>query len=141
MNMNIAKVKENESPINYDNFFCTNKPMSLSEAQIYWCVDKGIEGHIIICGIVPGIKNLILPLRPRLLDQQRRPIVILSNESLGEENVNGDNLIWKEINKFEEIYIIRGSALNPNDLERARISKAKAIVILSKPVVKNTEDN
>jgi hypothetical protein len=75
------------------------------------------------------------------LDQQRRPIVILSNESLGEENVNGDNLIWKEINKFEEIYIIRGSALNPNDLERARISKAKAIVILSKPVVKNTEDN
>ena len=46
--------------------------------------------------------------------------------------MNGDTVIWKEINKFEEIYIIRGSGLNPNDLERARISKAKAIVILSK---------
>jgi len=33
---------------------------------------------------------------------------------------------------FEEIYLIKGSALSLIDLERARVSKAKAIVILSK---------
>ena len=33
---------------------------------------------------------------------------------------------------FEDIYLIRGSALSPVDLERARVGKAKAIIILSK---------
>jgi hypothetical protein len=61
-----------------------------------------------------------------------RPIVILSNDNLGDENLNGDIFIWSEINRFEEIYLIRGSALNPSDLERARVNKAKAIIILSK---------
>ena len=51
---------------------------------------------------------------------------------MGDENLNGDTFIWSEINRFEEIYLIRGSALNPNDLERAKVSRAKAIVILSK---------
>lgn len=57
----------------------------------------------------------------------KRPIVILSND-IGNDNINGDTLIWKDI-KFEEIYIIKGSGLNPADLERARIQKAKAIII------------
>lgn len=51
---------------------------------------------------------------------------------MGDENLNGDTFIWSEINIFEEIYLIRGSALNPADLERARAGKAKAIIILSK---------
>jgi len=51
---------------------------------------------------------------------------------LGDENLNGDTFIWSEINRFEEIYLIRGSALNPNDLERAKVGRAKAIIILSK---------
>jgi len=45
-----------------------------------------------------------------------RPIVILSNDIVGDEEGNGDTLIWSEINRFEEIYIIKGSALNPADL-------------------------
>jgi hypothetical protein len=61
-----------------------------------------------------------------------RPIIILSNDNLGDENLNGDIFIWSEINRFEEIYLIRGSALNPSDLERVRVNKAKAIIILSK---------
>lgn len=58
--------------------------------------------------------------------------MILSNDSLGDDNLNGDTFIWNEINIFEEIYLIRGSALIPADLERARAGKAKAIIILSK---------
>jgi hypothetical protein len=58
--------------------------------------------------------------------------VILSNDNLVDENLNGDTFIWSEINRFEDIYLIRGSALNPVDLERARVGKAKAIIILSK---------
>ena len=46
--------------------------------------------------------------------------------------MSGETLIWSEINRFEEIYILRGSALNPSDLEKARVNKAKAIIILSK---------
>ena len=56
----------------------------------------------------------------------------MSNDSLGDENVNGDTYIWSEINRFEEIYLIRGSALNLVDLERAKVGKAKAVIILSK---------
>ncbi len=58
--------------------------------------------------------------------------MILSNDNLVDENLNGDTFIWSEINRFEDIYLIRGSALNPVDLERARVGKAKAIIILSK---------
>lgn len=107
--------------------------MPLSGARVTNMLDKSIEGHIIICGIVEGIKNLILPLRTKQLGSQMRPIVILSNELEGEEDgSNSDTFVWAEINRFEDIYILKGSALNPADLERARIRKAKAIIIVAK---------
>jgi potassium large conductance calcium-activated channel subfamily M alpha protein 1 len=123
-----------------ENFFCSNKPTPLKEARIKKKLGKNIEGHIIVCGIVKGIKNLILPLRSKILGSQRRPIIILSNESMGEEKqlVSGDMYIWDEINKFEEIYTIRGSALNPQDLEKAMVSKAKAVIILAKSYENST---
>lgn len=95
-------------------------------------LDKSIQNHIIVCGIVKGIKNLILPLRSKYQNGQKNPIVILSNENLGDEGINGDTFIWSEINMFEEIYLIKGSALSLADLDKARVSKAKAIIILSK---------
>lgn len=104
----------------------------MKEARVNNKLDKSIEGHIIVCGIVKGIKNLILPLRSRFQSGQKRPIVILSNDSLGDEGMNADTFIWSEINRFEEIYLIRGSALQPTDLEKARVSRARAIIILSK---------
>jgi uncharacterized membrane protein len=36
----------------YENYFATKKPMSLSGARIRNSLDKSIEGHIIVCGIV-----------------------------------------------------------------------------------------
>ena len=88
-----------------------------------------------MCGIVNGIRNLILPLRSRTLGSQRRPIIILCNDNFSGsdgEGQNGDTYIWSEINRFEEIYFIKGSALNPADLEKARVQKAKAVIILAK---------
>jgi hypothetical protein len=64
----------------------------------------------------------------------------LSNENHGDEDLNGDTFIWSEINRFEEIYIIKGSALNPADLERARVQKAKAIIILAKSYENSNAD-
>lgn len=46
--------------------------------------------------------------------------------------MSSDTQIWSEINRFEEIYLIKGSALNLADLEKARVNKAKAIIILAK---------
>ena len=135
ININLAKELESEDNKNiqthFSNFYCTKKPVSLSDAR-KTVLNKNIEQHIIVCGIVKGIKNLILPLRSRFQSGQKRPIVILSNDNLGDENLNGDTYIWSEINLFEDIYLIRGSALSPVDLERARVGKAKAIIILSK---------
>ena len=68
------------------------------------------------------------------------PIVILSNDNLSEESANGDAFIWKDINKFEDIYIIKGSALNPSDLQRARISKAKTIILSKVSVEENMNE-
>jgi hypothetical protein len=48
-----------------ENFYTTKKPVSLEEARVKNKLDKSIENHIIVCGLVKGIKNLILPLRSR----------------------------------------------------------------------------
>ncbi len=117
--------------INFENYFTTKKPQLLSEARISE-LPNSIEGHILVCGIVKGIKNLILPLRLKTLGTQKRPIVILCNGTMGDEAISGDTYFWNEINRFEDIFIIKGSALNPADLEKARVSKAKAIIILAK---------
>ena len=50
----------------FDNFFVTAKPVFLADARAEKRkLDKNIENHIVVCGIVKGIKNLILPLRSK----------------------------------------------------------------------------
>lgn len=85
--------------------------MSLAEARVKTVLDKSIENHIIVCGLIKGIRNLILPLRSRYLIGPKRAIVILSNDNLADENQCSESLIWDEINNFEDIHFIRGSAL------------------------------
>jgi hypothetical protein len=69
INQNLTKKLEAEDKkniqTNYENFFTTAKPVSLCDARVKNKLDKSIEGHIIVCGIVKGIKNLILPLRSK----------------------------------------------------------------------------
>ena len=69
---------------------------------------------------------MILPLRSNCSGVQKRAIVIISND-----NIDGDTYIWPEINRFTDIYIIRGSALNPAILDNAMAHKAKSIIIIA----------
>ena len=119
-------MKKHQS-INMENFYTTKRPVSLQEARVQNQLPKNIEGHIIVCGLIKGIKNLILPLRSKNLGRNKRPIVILTND-----NVNGDTYVWPEINRFQDIYLIKGSALNPAILEKAMAIKARSIIILAK---------
>ena len=73
------------------------------------------EENMIKLAIAESLKDQGPPLRLKTLPK-KRPIVILSNGSLGDETISGDTFLWSEINIFEEIYIIKGSALNPGDL-------------------------
>ena len=66
--------------------------------------------------------------------------MILTNDNMGDETLNGDTYLWSEINRFEDVYIIRGSALNPADLEKARVSKSKAIILLAKKSMSDSSD-
>ena len=110
-----------------ENFYTCKRPVSLQEARVINQLPKNIEGHIIVCGLIKGIKNLILPLRCKTLGRNKRPIVILTNDT-----VNGDTFVWPEINRFQDIYLIKGSALNPKILEKARAQRARSIIILAK---------
>jgi hypothetical protein len=69
INQKLAKALEIEDKkniqTNFENFYTTAKPVSLCDARVKNKLDKNIEGHIIVCGIVKGIKNLILPLRSK----------------------------------------------------------------------------
>lgn len=101
--------------------------MTLHEARIdLGKMPKNIENHIIVCGIVRGIKDLIMPLRSKNLGAQKRPIVIISND-----NTFSDTYVWPEINRFQDIYLIRGSALNPAVLDSANAHKARSIIIIA----------
>lgn len=109
-----------------ENFYTTKRPVSLAEARVNKELSKSIEGHIIVCGLLKGIKNLILPLRAKNLGR-KNPIVIVTNDA-----VSGDTFVWPEINRFQDIYLIKGSALNPAILEKAMAHKARSIIILAK---------
>ena len=61
----------------------------------------------------------------------------MSNDNLGDENMNGFTFIWNELMRFEDIYLIRGSALQQGDLEKAQVKKASAVIILSKSYESN----
>lgn len=80
---------------NMENFYTTKRPVSLAEARVTKELPKNIDGHIIVCGLLKGIKNLIAPLRSKNLGRNKRPIVILTDD--GE---SGDTYVWPEINRF-----------------------------------------
>ena len=72
INLKLAREFEKEDKRNKDtdlenNFFVNSKPGTLQgpNGALQKNKLKGIQDHIIVCGIVKGIKNLILPLRSR----------------------------------------------------------------------------
>ncbi|CAD8066859.1 unnamed protein product [Paramecium sonneborni] len=82
------------------------------------------ENHFIVCGVVSDMKYLMMPLRARSL-KNIQPIVILNQDLIPTE-------IQLQINKFPKVYFQQGSPLNTDDLKKACIQKASALVILQK---------
>lgn len=104
--------------------FYYGKINSLESATITGNEEVKFENHIIICGIIPGMRHLLLPLRARSL-KNIHPIIILYNDPMPTH-------IWKQINRFPKIYFMQGSPQKLIDLDKACIQKALAVVILSK---------
>ena len=114
--------QENFILSNYHTFISTIRPRMRKESEIF---DFDIlDKHVIICGMSPNIKNLILPLRTR--DKMNHfPILIINKE----EHIPQD--IWNDIHYFPHIYYMQGDPIKNEDLKKARISKAKSVIILS----------
>jgi len=124
----LAKARlENDKEEYRANYFMLKRPAHQEEAALYKADYRRIENHVIICGLVASIEHFILALRTRIMGTSRPPIIIMTTEQIKTE-------IWKKINLFEDVYFIRGSPLNPADLERASINRAIGVVILSEEI-------
>ena len=90
------------------------------------------KDHILICGASKDLPLLISPLRsPDLLDYQR--IVIVHEKALDDKTMQG-------LKDLQEIYFLKGSALDHADLVRANISQAAKVLILNEHEKLNDED-
>ena len=117
-------INENQDPRIYNKyaFISTLRPRTQHESEYF--SKEILEGHIIICGINPNLKNLILPLRIR--GRKNHPILIM------DKSEHLSNKLWKELQYFPDIYYMQGNPIKSDDLKKARVSKAQAVVILSK---------
>ncbi|KAL4487940.1 hypothetical protein ABPG72_022800 [Tetrahymena utriculariae] len=120
---NLKDLIINEKSQKYNAFY-QNK-LGIQNLQLTQYSEKRFENHYIVCGIVSGLKYLLMPLRARSL-KTIHPIVIINNETIPSE-------LWNQINTFPKVYFMLGSPLKQEDLERACVKKALALVILSKP--------
>lgn len=109
-----------------NKMFYQGKIASLDQATITSVnyQDFKLENHIIICGIIPGMKHLLLPLRAKTI-KHINPIVILHTEPM-------PTSIWIQINRLPKVYFMQGSPLKLEDLNQLSIMKALSVVILSK---------
>lgn len=106
------------------NFIQTTFPRTQHEAENF--SNEILNNHIIVCGLIQNMKNLIMPLRAVSMKNQQFPILIMDKEDhIGTE-------IWKDIQYFPEIYFMQGNPIKSKDLHKACIKKAKAVIILSK---------
>jgi hypothetical protein len=108
--------------VNSSSFF-TSKVNSLETVTLNRKNDMKIDGHIVICGIVPDMRLLILPLRNRSL-KRIIPIIIIYNDIIPVK-------IWQDINTFPKVYVVHGNPMEHNDLNACYISKAIACIILN----------
>ncbi|KAL4469404.1 hypothetical protein ABPG74_004657 [Tetrahymena malaccensis] len=128
---NLKDLITNEKSQKYSAFY-QNK-VGIQNLQLTQYSEKRFENHYIVCGIVSGMKYLLMPLRARSL-KTIHPIVIINNETIPSE-------LWNQINTFPKVYFMLGSPLKQEDLERACVKKALALVILSKPREKQIDNS
>ncbi|KAL4469405.1 hypothetical protein ABPG74_004658 [Tetrahymena malaccensis] len=128
---NLKEIITNDKDSKYRAFY--QNRTRIQTLQLNHSTDKKFENHYIVCGIVSGMKHLLMPLRARSL-KTINPIIILNNETMPSE-------LWNQINSFPKVYFLQGSPLKQEDLERACVKKALALVILSKPREKQSDSS
>ncbi len=106
------------------NFIQTSYPRTNHDLENF--SSEILNSHIIICGVVENMKNLLMPLRACSMKNQQFPILIIDKEDHISSN------ILKDIQYFPDIYYMQGNLIKSKDLHRACIKRAKAVIILSK---------
>ena len=122
-NNNIKDKNQDPSITNKRGFISTLRPRTQHESEFF--SGELLEHHVIICGVNPNIKYLIMPLRSRNKTKHYPILIIDKNEHISSK-------IWKEIQYFPDIYYMQGNPIKSDDLKKAGVSKAQAVVILSK---------
>ena len=84
-----------------------------------------IRDHIIICGICHNIIDLIKPLRSKHFPKNILPSIVILSKNLP------DIKLWNTIAYFENIYLVKGDAIEKSDLKRAGIKTAKYVILLA----------
>jgi len=117
--------EQDQSIFNKNSFISTLHPRTQKDSEVF--SEELLDHHIVICGIGPNLKNLIMPLRTRSNYKNKNlPILIIDKY----EHIPSE--IWKEIQYFPDIYYIQGNLIKSEDLKKAEVSKAEAVIILSK---------
>ena len=84
-----------------------------------------IRDHIIICGICHNLIDLIKPLRSKNFPKNILPIIVILSKDLPNKK------LWNTIAYFENIYLVKGNAIEKSDLKRAGIKTAKYVILLA----------
>lgn len=84
-----------------------------------------IRDHIIICGICHNLIDLIKPLRSKNFPKNILPIIVILSKDLPNKK------LWNTIAYFENIYLVKGDAIEKSDLKRAGIKTAKYVILLA----------
>ena len=114
------------------NYHISPEPIQMEHIVFQNLKDKMFikEGHIILCGMCTNILDFIKPLRTKSLPKTECPTIVILTKEFPEK-------IWKTIEYFDEVFIVYGNPLNPKDLQRAGISTASKVVVLSPSLSSN----
>ena len=123
LNINSKNRNQELNYINKRNFITKLKPRTQSESE-YFSTEL-LENHIIICGLNPNIKHMIMPLRSKS-NVKIFPILIV------DQNEHIPSQIWTEIQYFPDIYYMKGDLRKQEYLIRAGVGNALAVIILAK---------
>lgn len=121
---NILNKNQDPSLFNKQSFINTLHPRTQHDSECF--SEELLDHHIVICGIGPNLKNLIMPLRAKSAKIKHLPILILDKS----EHIPSE--LWKEIQYFPDVYFMQGNAIKSEDLKKAGVSKAEAVIILAK---------
>ena len=84
-----------------------------------------VKDHIIICGICHNMIDLIKPLRSKNFPKNILPTIVILSKDLP------DKKLWNTIAYFENIYLVKGDAIEKSDLKKAGIKTAKYVILLA----------